>query len=194
MVRSFQVIILYTGEIELLGEVECYWQLKIIYHPNKYPHLMILNPLLLRFILAKFLSSVSYIYHPLLMIFIIPKSDVFCSLPRNVDVLILGDFNTFPDIDWGLLSGESQHSINFCGLISYLNLRQLIASSTHKAGNILNLVLTNNDQLVCDIVTHSTLPMGLKSDHYIITFTVSITQHIKARSPRGSFFNYSKAN
>ena len=47
-------------------------------------------------------------------------SDVFCSLLRNVNVLILGDFN-FPDIDWDLLSGESKHSINFCGLISDLN-------------------------------------------------------------------------
>ena len=38
------------------------------------------------------------------------------------------------------------------------------------------------------------LPMGLMSDHFIITFTISVKQRFKVRSPHGSFFNYSKAN
>ena len=63
MVRSCQVIMLYIGETEPLGEVECCLQLKIIYHPNNYLYLMTLNPLLLWFILAKPLLFVSYTYH-----------------------------------------------------------------------------------------------------------------------------------
>ena len=41
-------------------------------------------------------------------------SEVLCSLPLNLDVLILviGDFN-FPDIDWDILNGDSEHSSNF---------------------------------------------------------------------------------
>ena len=120
-------------------------------------------------------------------------SEVFSSLPLNLDVLILGDFN-FPDIDWDTLGGESKHSTNFCELISDLNLCQLIASSTHKAGNILDLILTNNDQLVYDIITNPVLPTGLSSDHFVITFTISVPQCYQEHSSHGSFFNYSKAN
>ena len=71
-------------------------------------------------------------------------SDVLHSLPPNKDLMIIGDFN-LPDIDWDLLNGESKQSTNFCELIVHLNLCQLIISSTHNAGNILDLILTNND-------------------------------------------------
>ena len=108
-------------------------------------------------------------------------SYLFCSLPSNSDLLILGDFN-FPDIDWDLLSGESKNSTNFCELVSDLNFCQLSASSTHKAGNILDLILTNNDQLVHDIVIHPVLPTGLLSDHFVITFRFLLTDVVKARA------------
>ena len=107
-------------------------------------------------------------------------------------VPILGELN-LSDIDWDILNGESQHSSNFCGLICDLNLCQLINSSTHKAGNILDLVLTNNDQLVCDIKVHPCSPLV----YCLITlssFSVLALQHLQERSPHGSFFNYSKAN
>ena len=120
-------------------------------------------------------------------------SDLFYSLPSNSDLLILGDFN-FPDIDWDLLSGESKNSTNFCELVSDLNFCQLAASSTHKAGNILDLIITNNDQLVHDIVIHPVLPTGLSSDHFVITFRFLLTDVVKAQASHSSFFNYSKAN
>ena len=60
----------------------------------------------------------------------------------------------------------------FGELIVHLNLCQLIISSTHNAGNILDLILTNNDQLVHDIVIRHVLPSGLSSDHFIVTFKV----------------------
>ena len=101
-------------------------------------------------------------------------------------VSILGDFN-LPDIDWDILNGESRHLSNFCGPICDLNLCQLVTSSTHKAGNILDLILTNNDQLVYDITVHPSLPTDLLSDHFVIIFTVLALQHLQEWSPHDSF-------
>ena len=107
--------------------------------------------------------------------------------------MIIGDFN-LPDIDWDLLNDESRQSTNFCELIVHLNLCQLITSSTHNAGNILDLILTNNDQLVHDIVIRYALPSGLFSDHFIITFKVLVSSLTKVQVPQESTPNYSKAN
>ena len=107
--------------------------------------------------------------------------------------MIIGDFN-LPDIDWDLLNDESRQSTNFCELIVHLNLCQLITSSTHNAGNILDLILTNNDQLVHDIVIHYALPSSLSSDHFIITFKVLVSSLTKVQVPQESTPNYSKAN
>ena len=107
--------------------------------------------------------------------------------------MIIGDFN-LPDIDWDLLNGESRQSTNFCELIVHLNLCQLITSSTHNAGNILDLILTNNDQLVHDIVIRYVHPSGLSSDHFIITFKVLVSSLTKVQVPQESTPNYSKAN
>ena len=121
-------------------------------------------------------------------------SDVLFSLSSlNKDLLVLGDFN-FPDIDWELLSGTSKHSINFCNLTLQLNMCQLVVSPTHRAGNILDLVITTNDELVQDIVIHHDFPPGLSSDHFIITLRVPVSHVNRVRSPHQSFFNYSKAN
>ena len=78
-------------------------------------------------------------------------SDLLFSLPLDGNVLIMGDFN-LPDIDWDLLNGGTRFSSNFCDLTADLNLRQLVVSSTHKAGNILDLILTNSDNFIDDVV------------------------------------------
>ena len=85
-------------------------------------------------------------------------SALLSSLPPGKDVLILGDFN-FPDIDWDLLNSGTRFSSCFCDLLVDLNLRQLVPSSTHKAGNILDLVLTNSDNLIDDVVILETSPV-----------------------------------
>ena len=85
-------------------------------------------------------------------------SALLSSLPPGKDVLILGDFN-FPDIDWDLLNGGTRFSSCFCDLLVDLNLHQLVPSSTHKAGNILDLVLTNSDNLIDDVVILETSPV-----------------------------------
>ena len=64
-------------------------------------------------------------------------------------VIILGDFN-MPDICWSTLTGTSTASNSFCDLLFELNLSQLVKEPTHCKGNILDLVITN-DNLITDL-------------------------------------------
>ena len=53
-----------------------------------------------------------------------------------------------------MYSGTTTHLSDFCDLIFELDLNQLVLSTTHKAGNILDLVLTNNGELIHDVTIH----------------------------------------
>ena len=66
----------------------------------------------------------------------------------------LRDFN-FPDIDWDLPSGSFPVSDQFCDLIFQTGLSQLIDMPTHVHGNILDLLLTNVDDNICQLQIHS---------------------------------------
>ena len=83
----------------------------------------------------------------------------------NDNIVILGDFNAL-DIDWLTLSADSGFSIHLCNLIFQYNLTQVITSSTHKHGNILDLVITNNEEIISDIPIHSKNDLLIKSDYY----------------------------
>jgi len=60
----------------------------------------------------------------------------------NKDLILLGDFN-LPNINWDTMSGSIPRSTDFCDFLFKLNLEQLIATPTHIAGNILEVILTN---------------------------------------------------
>ena len=93
---------------------------------------------------------------------------------QNIPVVILENFN-FTDIDWQALSGSSPLSHTFCSLVFELNLLQLIESPTHIHDNILDLILTNTDDLIQDVVVvpHDVSP--IPSDHSLINFSLSVT-------------------
>ena len=65
------------------------------------------------------------------------------SLPNTI--LITGDFN-MPDINWSTLTGCSMISNNFCEFIFQSNLAQIVNIPTHKHGNTLDLILTDNTE------------------------------------------------
>ena len=80
-------------------------------------------------------------------------------------VVILGDFN-LPDINWNTLSGNSSLAYVFCDLVFKLNSLQLIEYPTHIHGNILDLILTNTDDLIQNVIVlpHNLCPV--QSDHF----------------------------
>ena len=80
-----------------------------------------------------------------------------------------------------MYSGTTTHLSDFCDLIFELDLNQLVLSTTHKAGNILDLVLTN-DELIHDVTIHTVLPDGLLPD-FLITFCILIAMDHHVPTP-----------
>ena len=62
-------------------------------------------------------------------------------------IILVGVFN-LPDVDWDTLTGTSLSSKYFCDFVFQNN---LIHTHTHLKGNILDLVLTNSDELISNV-------------------------------------------
>lgn len=104
-------------------------------------------------------------------------------------IIVLGDFN-FPDIHWDVLSGYSPISNQFCYLAFQTGLSQLIDIPTQIHINILDLLLTNLDDNINDLQIHP--DQFLLSDHYTVTFLVSVSIVTSSKSTTYFTFNYSK--
>lgn len=110
------------------------------------------------------------------------------------NVVIMGDFNV-PDIRWPTLSSDTDFSTQLCDLIFQYNFTQLIESPTHVQGNILDLVITNSEEVVSDISVHKEESPLIKSDHYLVGFKVtsSPSNHQVDDEPV-YFFDYSRGD
>lgn len=109
-----------------------------------------------------------------------------------LSVLILGDFNLL-DVDWCTQSSSSKRSDAFCDLVYDCGFSQLITDPTHCRGNILDLVLTNNLEMLANVrvcCDH----FQIETDHYPIY--LDILQHtlVKSSTPVREVYNYSKTD
>ena len=57
-----------------------------------------------------------------------------------------------------------------------LNFAQLVSQSTHSHGNILDLVLTNKEELISSLTVQSQPPLPVDTDHYIISFNILLSK------------------
>lgn len=113
-------------------------------------------------------------------------------LQTNHLIICCGDFN-LPDICWtdrsspsSLHDALSKEEI-FLEFLSAFGLTQLVSSPTHRSGNILDLVLTNDIDLITQLDI-SAAP--ILSDHSCILFRVLLPLDADAvRSPRLDFPN-----
>ena len=87
------------------------------------------------------------------------------------DIFIAGDFN-LPHVDWendslkpGISADEKLMKQLLLEFMSDINLLQLITTPTHKNGNTLDLILTNNLQL---LHSYETIPTIKISDHFLL--------------------------
>ena len=110
----------------------------------------------------------------------------------SIPILLLGDFN-LSDINWATLTGNSSVSNNFCEFVFNSNLAQLVNSPTHTCGSILDLVLTNNPKYVSNLAVHPSDYKCVKSDHYLITFTINF-KHLVSTPTTTEAFNYAKGD
>ena len=85
----------------------------------------------------------------------------------NKKLIVVGDFNA-PGIEWMTLSASAPSSTMLCDLIFLLNLTQLIMEPPQVKGNTLDLLITNIENYVNNIVINN-CTSTLSSDHSIIT-------------------------
>ena len=93
---------------------------------------------------------------------------------RHKNTLILGDFN-YRDIDWENNVGSSSDSEEFINVVNDNFLKQLVNQPT-RDNNILDLILTNKENLVCDLEIGGRLG---NSDHEEIRFNFKRESGIK---------------
>ena len=87
---------------------------------------------------------------------------------RGTNVLI-GDFN-YPEIDWenGLSGSRGQE---FFETVSEKHMHQHVKESTHQSGNILDLILSDKEEIIQNVNLNGKLG---KSDHEIIAFEICV--------------------
>ena len=87
----------------------------------------------------------------------------------HYETLILGDFN-FPDIDWPTYHSTKAVDLPFLNWCQENNLQQVLSFPTHKQGNLLDIILVTNT----DIIEHIENPKWSNlSDHAGVLFQLS---------------------
>ena len=125
------------------------------------------------------------------MLYIQSLSCHLSQFPQSCNIILLGDFN-LPDVNWNIFCGNSLATEEFCDMCFKFNLLQLITHSTHIHDNILDLLLTNNEDLISyTLVCHN--DNVLSFDHFPFTFKLSFVRQIPSESNVHNVFDYSKA-
>ena len=102
------------------------------------------------------------------------------------NLVVVGDFN-FPNIDWnlGCPTGSDPETVEFCNVLDGFFLLQKNlhvtrdTSNSGSHGNILDLVLANDEFLVEDVLVH---PNAFDSYHHPLTFKL----YVKKTMPRNA--------
>ncbi|XP_068739259.1 uncharacterized protein [Montipora capricornis] len=112
------------------------------------------------------------------------------------NAIVTGDFN-FPNIDWytGSPFRSDPSTEEFCNILGDFFLIQKNMSATRglgvSEGNILDLVLTNNEFLVRDVSVH---PNAFDSDQSPLTFTLVATESNRLKNVQRKVYCYKKAD
>ena len=117
------------------------------------------------------------------------NDDLLYELIRNIRgrFVMVGDFN-FPGIRWGT-GGSDKKSRAFYDVILEKCLTQHVETPTHISGNVLDLVISSEDDLVQSVSMEGRLG---KSDHEMIAVKIGLETVITQKSEYTR--NYRKAN
>lgn len=94
----------------------------------------------------------------------------FDALGETNRLVVVGDFNC-PDICWSTLTSTSPFSSQLCDIVFKHNLLQVVSGSTHVKGNLLDLVLTDTENLIGNMQIKD---LKEKSDHFMLTFDIRV--------------------
>ena len=93
------------------------------------------------------------------------------------DIVIVGDLNLSTVRDWSDPVADNELENMYVDLFSDLGLTSLVNTCTHKAGNILDLILTNRLDLIKNVAIE---PDSLcPSDHYTLNFSIHKSRNKK---------------
>ena len=107
---------------------------------------------------------------------------------------MLGDFNT-PDVNWDTVTSTITNSDYLCDFVIDHNMFQQVNKPTHIHGNILDLVITSDPELITDLVVHPHTTYPLQSDHSIVTFSIhAVVHHYKCREVSWLAYDFNKAD
>ena len=115
--------------------------------------------------------------------------DKLCDLIKTMDnnTFVIGDFN-FPGIRWNDKMADSKGR-KFLNTIIDNDIHQAVEEPTHIKGNILDLVLTKNPELIVDL---SVLDNLSKSDHNMIL--LEIQTNVAKNTTSEKVFDWQKAD
>jgi hypothetical protein len=116
----------------------------------------------------------------------------FRELSRKYNkILVIGDMNLSTVSDWDNPSSSSSLENSYVDLFNDLGLTCLINSPTHRGGNTLDLLLTNQPGLVKDLSIEPDLICP--SDHFSVTFTLR-KNVARKNTNRQTIFKYKEAD
>lgn len=102
--------------------------------------------------------------------------------------VIVGDFN-HPNVDWSTGYTSGQRDWNFVDATHKSYLAQYISDPTHDAGNILDLLFTNDERRI--VYTHVRMDLKI-SDHFPIQ--VGLMHNPNFQETSEAVLNYAKAD
>ena len=111
----------------------------------------------------------------------------------TIPVIAIGNYN-LPGISWETLSGDLLISNTFCDLAFDPSLTQLVSSPSHICGNILDLLLTHDEDLIQNITVNPHEASPIPTDHFMISFLLCLGNCLSNAILSHFTFDYSKAD
>ena len=112
------------------------------------------------------------------------------TLTSTANVILLGDFNA-SDVNWDTFTSNNANSDYLCDFVIDHNMFQQVNKPTHIHGNILDLVITSDPNLITDLVVHPP-NLSLQSDHSIVTFSIHAVVHHHRREVSQLAYDFNK--
>ena len=111
---------------------------------------------------------------------------------RNVqEIILIGDLN-LPNVNWENFTSSNPVEQLFLDTFGNLSLEQLVTVSTHRKGNILDLILSDKAQHINHLTVDSEHSI-CSSDHYPILFNLTLNAPRKKPIKR-TIYNFKQAN
>ena len=97
-----------------------------------------------------------------------PSSFLLSTLVRNTETFVVcGDLN-FPGMRWDPPMSYDASSSEFLDFLLEHGITQFVTCPTHRAGNVLDLVMGSDEFLVNDLMVNA----PLLADHFSVSFNV----------------------